>query len=196
MSINPPQYNENENDNNNYQIEINNLQREINNNRAVISPLTPPPNYNIQYNENILSDIDSEKKKTILYNLSNTLKSITSIFGISSIFYLIYNTDFLLLYGFILILSIVAFYGIKHYKFIGVFNIYLYLILDIIIKLLIFLKEDNIFYTSLFSISILVNLYIFYLTYKWCKLINNLNEEELLQMKTGYKPENIYIVWL
>jgi len=65
MSINPPQYNENENDNdnNNYQIEINNLQREINNNRAVISPLTPPPNYNIQYNENILSDIDSEKKK-------------------------------------------------------------------------------------------------------------------------------------
>ena len=193
MSIQPPQYNEN--DNNNYQIEINNLQREINNNNAVITPLTPPPNYNIQHNQNILLDIDSEKRKTILYNLTNTLKSITCIFGISSIFYLLYNSDLLLLYGFILLLSIVGFYGLQHYKFIGAFNIKLYLILDIIIKLLIFLKEDNIFYTSLFSISILVNLYIFYLTYKWSKLINSLNEEELLQMKTGYKPENIYIVW-
>ena len=188
--IQPPQYNENDN----YTIEINNLQREINNNHTVITPLTPPPNYNIQNNQNIL-DLESEKRKTILYNLSNTLKSITSIFGISSIFYLIYNTDFLLLYGFILILSIVAFYGIKHYKFIGVFNIYLYLILDIIIKLLIFLKEDNIFYTTLFSLSILLNLYIFYLSFKWNKLVNNLNEEELLQMKSGYKTENIYIIW-
>lgn len=191
MSIQPPQYNENDN----YQIEINNLEREINNNQAVLTPLTPPPNYNIQHNQNILLDIDSEQRKTILYNLTNTLKSITGIFGISSIFYLLYNSDLLLLYGFILLLSIVGFYGLQHYKFIGAFNIKLYLILDIIIKLLIFLKEDNIFYTTLFSISILVNLYIFYLTYKWCKLINNLNEEELLQMKTGYKPENIYVVW-
>ena len=189
--IQPPQYNENDN----YTIEINNLQREINNNHAVITPLTPPPNYNVPHNENILLDIDSEKRKTILYNLTNTLKSITAIFGISSIFYLLYNSDLLLLYGFILLLTVVGFYGLKHYKFIGAFNINLYLILDIIIKLLIFLKEDNIFYTSLFSISILVNLYIFYLTYKWSKLINSLNEEELLQMKTGYKPENIYIVW-
>jgi len=196
MSIQPPRYNENDN----YQIEINNLEREINNNQAVITPLTPPPNYQINTrpiteNHNVLLDLDSEKRKCSLYNLTNTLKNISFIFSIYSIFYIIYSFDLLLLFSLLFLFSILAYYGIKNYKFYGAFNIYLYLLTDIIIKLLFFLEEDNIFYTSLFTVSIIVNIYIFYLTNKWCKLINNLNEEELLQMRSGYKSQNVYIVW-
>lgn len=195
MSTQPPQYNQNDN---NYHIEINSL--ESNNNEVILTPLTPPPNYQINTrpiteNINVLLDLDSEKRKCALYNLSNTLKNISFIFTIYSIFYIIYSFDLLLLFSILFLFSILAYYGIKNYKFFGAFNIYLYLFTDIIIKLLIFLKEDNIFYTILFTLSIIVNIYICYLTNKWCKLINNLNEEELLQMKSGYKSENIYIVW-
>lgn len=196
MSIQPPQYNES---NNNLGVVIDNNLYNINSIQSIQTPSTPPPNYErntrpIIDNPVIILDLNSEKRKTTLYNLSNSLKSITLIFGIYSLFYIFY-TNLLLLFISMFILTIPSYFGLKHYIYTGPICLILYLILDIIIKIIVINNENNLFYNILLPICIVINFYILYLTCKWCKLRTNLNEEELLEMKSGYIPENRFIVW-
>ena len=188
MNIEPPQYSNNIDSNNicNYNNET--------------TPNTPPPDYSINTTSiieypSIILNLDSEKKKCILYNLSSTLSSISAIFGILNLFYIFYNSKQWLFYFSLLILNIIAYCGFKKYNYIGGFSIFLNLILDCIVKYIIFLDENHIFYIILLLLTIVLNIYICYLSFKWTKILYSMNNEEVLEMKNGYKSEKIFMIW-
>lgn len=189
MNIEPPQYSNNN-------IQSNNISYYNNE----ITPNTPPPDYSINTTSvieypSVLLDLDSEKKKCILYNLSSTLSSISAIFVVLNLFYIFYNSRLWVFYCFLVILNMIAYFGLKKYNYIGGFCVFLYLISDCIIKYMIFLDENGVFYTILLLSTIIINIYLCYLSFKWSKLVYNLSDEELLEMKNGYESEKIFMIW-
>tara|TARA_B100001094_G_C18068765_1_gene738846 strand:- start:9 stop:596 length:588 start_codon:yes stop_codon:yes gene_type:complete len=193
--INPPEYS-----NNNLQIIIdnNNLYNNNNNIEVINTPITPPPDYDINNtnridNPIIQLDLDSIKRKTILYNLTNTLKTICYIYSIYSLIYIYYSE--LLIFVLLFILSLISYYGIKNYSTLISISLYIYLIFDNLIKIFIIIKHNNIIYSIIFTACITINFYISYLLSKWYYLKNNLINQELLEIKEGFKPDIFYLVW-
>jgi len=154
------------------------------------------------YQDIVIEINDNSLIKTKVYSIRKSLMCISSMY-IFLYFLFIFCSFFIenkikrnsqIISSIILfILNFIGFNGYKLYDFclIKIYNIYL--ILELIIKIISFFYLNNLFLVIIFLILIVFNLWIIKLSYKFLKYLKFLNNEEINSLKNHWTP-NIYNV--
>ena len=164
------------------------------------TPIERPPTYtesiqNENYDEIPIPQVitnPSEEKMIKAYNLASTIKCITIIDIIFCLLNFFYYIPAIVL----IIFPLMGYYGA---------NIYIrYLTLGYVFYNLIFIffriyafsyMTDQVFEKMFLIFAIIVSLLIIQIALKFFRIIGELNDEELQELKLGYIPVNIRYIW-
>ena len=154
------------------------------------------------YQDIVIETSDNSLIKTQVYSIRKTLMCISSLYIFLYFFiflcsYLIEDkvkrNSQIISSIILLILNFLGFNGYKLYDFclIKIYNIYL--IFELIIKVISFFYLNNLFLIIISLILIAFNIWIIKLSYKFLKYLKCLNNEEITSLKNNWTP-NVYNV--
>lgn len=159
-----------------------------------------PPTYtesiqNENYNEIPIPQVITnlpEERMTKSYNLASTIKCITIIEIIFCLINFIYFTQAIVL----VIFPLIGYYGANNY------NRYLTLVYGFYNLLFIFFRiyafsymTVQVFEKMFLIFAIIVSLFIIKITQKFFRILGELTDEELQELKLGFIPVNIRYIW-
>ena len=164
------------------------------------SQIERPPTYNesIQndnYNEIPLPHVvtnRSEEKMVNTYNLASTIKCIAMIDIILSILNIFYYFPLITL----VIFPLMGYYGANIYNRYLTLGYVFYKFLYIFFQIYRFLYFTNNIYEKIFLIfGITISLIIIQITLKFFRILGELNDEQLQELKLGFIPVTTRYIW-
>ena len=179
---------ENPNQNPNQNIDLDNnlppsyedsiiLTNEINNDRI----------FNDNININNININNNELELNNIYTLNKIINLINLLFIISSCYYIFFKIEFFII---LIIINIINYWIISKYNVCGYIILFIYIIIDIIFKIIIFKETDkqDIFYIYFIIILIITYLVVYYFSCKIIILLCRTSNENLNLLRQGYIP--------
>ena len=134
---------------------------------------------NVVYIHNPPVNLDNNLE--IIYQLGNTIKLLTLIDLFFSIFMLFSGYKYSIIGG---LLILMGYFGATNYNSCLTIGYMLYIIVEIIFRIWIIVTNPDIWIIILYSLFVVIEIWIFRLVYKFYQFVKNLSTEQKIQLKT------------